>query len=142
MNMKTIDWSDDLSVGVQEIDDDHKKMIEYYNELFTACFCSMGSAVVHETLKKLIEYTKYHFQREEGLMEKEGYPGLAEQRHEHEELIRTVEDIQKKAEADPDDELSYDVLGFVGAWIRNHILESDLTLARYIRAKTGHGNFQ
>lgn len=136
MNMKTIEWNNDLSVGVQEIDDDHKKVIEYYNELFTACFCGMGPAVVHETLKKLIEYTKCHFQREEGLMEKEGYPGLAEQRHEHEELIRKVEAIQKKAESTPDDEFSNDVLGFIDSWIRNHILGLDLDLARYIRAKT------
>ena len=134
--MKTIEWSNDLSVGVQEIDDDHKKMIEYYNELFAACFCCMGPEVVYGTLKKLIEYTKYHFKREEGLMEKEGYTGLAEQRREHEELIRIVEDIREKAESDPDHEFSNDVLGFVGSWIRNHILELDLALARYILAKT------
>ena len=135
MNMKTLEWSDDLSVGVQEIDDDHKKVIIYYNELFAACFASMGPAVVFETLEKLIEYTKVHFQREEGLMEKEGYPGLAEQRHEHEDLIRRVEDVQKKTNSDPDHEFSNDVLGFVGFWIRHHILELDMALARYIRAK-------
>jgi hemerythrin len=135
MNMKTFDWSDDLSVGVEEIDDDHKNMIKYYNDLFAACMVSMGPAVVLETLGKLIEYTKYHFQREEGLMVKEGYPGLAEQRHEHEELIRIVEEVQKKAKSDPDHEFSNDVLGFVSSWIRNHILESDLALARYIRVK-------
>ena len=135
MNMKAFEWNDDLSVGVQEIDEDHKKIIKYYNELFAACMVSMGPAVVLETLEKLIEYTKCHFQREEALMEKEGYPGLAEQRHEHEELIRTVEEVQKKAKSDPDHEFSNDVLGFVSSWIRNHILESDLALARYIRAK-------
>ena len=135
MSMKTFEWSDDLSVGVQEIDDDHKKMIKYYNELFAACMVSMGPAVVLETLEKLIEYTKSHFQREEALMEKEGYPGLAEQRHEHEDLIRTVEDIQKKTKADPNHEFSNEVLVFVGSWIKNHILESDLKIARYIRSK-------
>jgi len=135
MSMKTFEWSEDLSVGVQEIDDDHKKMIKYYNELFAACMVSMGPAVVLETLEKLIEYTKGHFQREEDLMEKEGYPGLAKQRHEHEELIRTVEDVQKKTKADPNHEFSNEVLGFVGSWIKNHILESDLEIARYIRSK-------
>ncbi len=135
MNMKTLEWSNDLSVGVEEIDDDHKNMIKYYNDLFAACMVSMGPAVVLETLGKLIEYTKCHFQREEGLMVKEGYPGLDKQRHEHEELIRIVEEVQKKAKSDPDHEFSNDVLGFVSSWIRNHILESDLALARYIRAK-------
>ena len=135
MNMKTLEWSNDLSVGVQEIDDDHKNMIKYYNDLFSACFASTGPEVVLETLEKLIEYTKCHFQREEGLMVKEGYPGLAEQRHEHEDLVRTVEAVQKKTKSDPNHEFSNDVLGFVGSWIRNHILESDLALARYIRAK-------
>lgn len=134
MSMKTFEWSDDLSVGVQEIDDDHKKMIKYYNELFTACMVSMGPAVVLEIVEKLIEYTKGHFQREEALMEKEGYPGLVEQRHEHEELIRTVENVQKKAQSNQDHKISNDVLGFVESWIRNHILESDLALAKYIHA--------
>ena len=68
-------------------------------------------------------------------MVKEGYPGLAEQRHEHEDFIRRVEDVQKKAKSDPDHEFSNDVLGFVGFWIRHHILELDMALARYIRAK-------
>lgn len=134
MSMKTFEWSDDLSVGVQEIDDDHKKMIKYYNELFAACMVSMGPAVFLETLGKLIEYAKEHFQREEALMEKEGYPDLAKQRHEHEELILTVENVQKKALSNPDHEISNDFLGFVESWIKNHILELDLALAKYIRA--------
>lgn len=46
MNMKTIEWNNGLHVGVQEINDAHKKMIEYYNELYTACFCGMGPAIV------------------------------------------------------------------------------------------------
>jgi hemerythrin-like metal-binding protein len=135
MNIKTIDWNDDLSIGIQEIDDDHKNVIKNYNEFFAACFSSMGPTVVIVTLEKLVEYTKYHFQREEDFMEKESYPGLAEQRHEHTELIRTVENIQQKALSNPDHEISNDVMVLINSWIRNHILVLDLALARYIHAK-------
>ena len=54
--MKTIEWDESFAFGIKEIDNDHRTLIGYFNEFFTACFCSMGPAVIDATLIKLLEY--------------------------------------------------------------------------------------
>jgi hemerythrin len=130
--MKSIEWNESLSLGIEEIDNDHKNLIGYYNNFFAACFASMGSAVVNETLIKLIEYTKYHFDREEGLMEKEGYPGLTEQKNEHETLLRATLELQKKVASGTSDSASNDTLVFLNNWLVTHLMGSDAAFAKFL----------
>lgn len=133
--MKSIKWDESLSVGIKEIDDDHKNLIEYYNNFFAACFSSMGEAVVNETLIKLIEYTKYHFEREEGLMEKEGYSGLTEQKNEHENLLRTTLEFQEKVASGSSDSVSHDILVFLNNWLETHLMGLDADFAKFVHGQ-------
>ena len=130
--MKSIQWDESLSIGIEEIDNDHKNLIEYYNNFFAACLSSVGPAVVNTTLSKLIEYTKYHFQHEEGLMEKEGYPGLTEQKYEHERLLQTTLELQEKVASGSSDCVSNDTLAFLNNWLETHLMGLDADFAKFI----------
>ena len=96
--LKAIEWSGSLSCRNQEIDDDHKNLIRYYNNFFAACFSGVGAEVINETLSqvRVIHYTKYHFQREESLMLQHAYSGLAVQKKEHETFLRAILELREK----------------------------------------------
>jgi len=62
--MEKLKWSDNLSVGVELIDSQHKKWIEYYNSAAEALHSMQGSARIASTLGFLIDYTEEHFATE------------------------------------------------------------------------------
>ena len=63
-----VEWSDELSVGVEEIDEQHKVLVGLVNEMHEAIHQRHGSEVVQEILAKLADYTRIHFAVEESLM--------------------------------------------------------------------------
>ncbi|MCG6535936.1 MAG: bacteriohemerythrin [Syntrophales bacterium LBB04] len=132
--IKSIGWDESLSLGIKEIDDEHKNLIGYYNNFFAACFSSVGQAVINATLLELVDYTKHHFQHEEVLMEKESYPGLAEQKNEHESLLRTTLELQEKLMSGSSDNVSTETLTFMNNWILTHLMEVDAAFAKFVHA--------
>jgi hemerythrin len=88
-----VEWSDDLSLGIEEIDADHMKLVEMLNNLFVACFAGQGPVVLRKILDDLITYTQNHFESEETCMERDDYPDLDEHRSEHEKLMAQMLDI-------------------------------------------------
>ena len=130
--LKSIQWNESLATGIEEIDNDHKKLISFYNDFFAACLSSMGQEVVNTTLNNLIEYTKYHFQHEEELMKKENYPGLAEQKSEHEKLLQTTLELQDKVRQGFSENVSNNVLMFLNNWLETHLMGLDADFAKFV----------
>lgn len=121
MTMMHVEWSEELSVGVAAVDEDHQKLISLINELFSACFAGVGDALVETVLGEVIEYTQYHFAREEALLREHASPELAFHAGEHRHLTEQVLAISRQgAQA-----LSDDVLLFLRDWLTHHILETD-----------------
>jgi hemerythrin len=133
--MEIIEWNERLVSGIKKIDDDHKNLIGYYNEFFTACYCSMGPAVINDIIIKLVEYAKDHYQREEELMEREGYPGLTEMKNEHESLIRTIAELQEKVKLTSLDDVSKDTFVFLKDRLVPHMKELDGAFAKFVHEK-------
>jgi len=75
--MPLFPWSDDLSVKVTLIDDQHKKLIALINSLHDAMRAGEGKQVLEKTLKELADYTVYHFQTEEKYMQAVPLPDLS-----------------------------------------------------------------
>ena len=61
-------WKDEYSVGLDSIDQQHRKLINLINQLTTAVEYSTGEEFEREALAELVDYTKTHFSYEEGLM--------------------------------------------------------------------------
>lgn len=67
-------WTDSLSVGINSIDNQHNKLIDLINTLFSEMNSGTSKHAVSTALAKLIEYTGSHFTFEEDLFAKHGYP--------------------------------------------------------------------
>ena len=82
--MKDIIWSDILSVEVDEIDEDHRKLVNIFNTLNHAVAEKESPEYLAAVLEELINCTVWHFSHEERLMLKHGYKELKEHKAEHE----------------------------------------------------------
>lgn len=136
-----IEWTPDLSVGVTDFDNDHKKLIDILNTLFAASFACVGDQMLGDTLKELREYTRFHFNREIDFLAQKGYPSVEPHRFQHDKLISELEklEIRVRQEAEGENGLSNDVVKFLRGWLIGHIREHDMGYAAYLRdiSKTG-----
>lgn len=117
-------WSDDLSVGIQEIDEQHKVLVGLLNELHAAVVERKASTACRGILDRLAEYTRVHFAVEEALMRILGYPAHDAHRAEHELLTRQVVELQEKLDSGKAS-IGFELLHFLKVWLTKHINESD-----------------
>lgn len=73
--MALLVWQDDLNIGIDVIDQQHRRIIEMLNHLHVAQ-ASMQRAAVGEVIDEVVDYTMSHFAFEEELMEEAGLPVL------------------------------------------------------------------
>ncbi len=129
-----LQWSDNLSVGVKEIDDEHKELIAKVNDLYTACSQGKGRAEVANTVNFLSEYVIFHFRDEERLQKKISYPYYAAHKAQHDAFIKDFTVLKNKIDKDG---ASIDMLmrinRVVVEWLIKHIGNSDKAIGEYIR---------
>lgn len=132
--MSLLAWSNTFSVGVKDIDDQHKKLIELANQLNDAMKAGRGKEVLEKTLSELVAYTEYHFAFEERLMATHGYPNEAAHLNDHKGLVKTVGEFRSRFE-NGDGALTNEVMGLLRDWLSRHIMNSDRALARDLNLK-------
>jgi hemerythrin-like metal-binding protein len=86
----------------------------------------------------MVDYTRFHFAREEKLFTQAGFPGAEEHKHEHEMLIRRALSLQARFENGQSRELSLEAMDSLQRWLSGHILGSDREYIPYLHAKGIH----
>lgn len=129
--MKDIVWSKILCVGVEEIDEDHRKLVNIFNVLNHAVMDGESPAYLAAVLEELINCTVWHFSHEERLMLKHGYPDMAAHKAAHQELIRSARELQQGL-ASADKAVADDQIQFLDRWLTSHILTADLRLGEFL----------
>lgn len=129
-------WTDNLSVGVELIDREHKELINAINDLFDACSKGLGRKKINETLTFLQNYTATHFADEEKVQKDSGYPDYPNHRKLHSEFVAKVMEYSKQLETEgPTISLVATFNSFVSNWLVNHISREDKKIGEYIRSK-------
>lgn len=121
---KFVEWSDDLSVGVEEIDEQHKVLVDMINDMHEAIHQRHGSDAVQEILAKLADYTRIHFAVEESLMRILNYPEYEAHHEQHKELLAHVVELQEKVRTGKTS-IGFELMHFLKVWLTKHIMESD-----------------
>ena len=126
-------WEDSWNVGITEIDDDHKKLVSLLQKLFGALIAAQGAEYVKTIFFELIDYTRYHFEREEEIYKKYNYQELEHHKQLHQDLIQQVLDISKELLSEGETEkVSDDFFEFLKHWLVDHILEEDLKFKDFL----------
>jgi len=135
MLVNPIVWSDEFSVGIESIDEQHKKLIDMIKTLHDAIADGKASEVMDEIFNGLFDYANYHFSYEEELFDKYGYPDAENHKKEHTELKRQV--AQHRARLATGDRFMGEVLllKFMQDWLVNHIMKTDMKFAPFLILK-------
>lgn len=120
-------WSDDMSVGCKTLDDDHKILIQALNDFIDAIDNDEGVFVTDGIFAVLVDYTNYHFKREEKIMEICGYADIVNHKKTHEALKEQLMDSRTRYMLNPNAELEDEVRNFLTNWLQDHILVKDMT---------------
>ncbi len=123
--MPVIQWTPDYSVGIDSLDDDHKVLITLINQLDEAIRSSEPVETVRRVLDSLLEYTDYHFTREEALMASAAYPDVDAHVRTHRTLRAQVADIRDRYVRNPESIHAREVLAFLRNWLASHIMGRD-----------------
>jgi hemerythrin-like metal-binding protein len=127
-------WKDEYSVGIDSIDQQHKKLINLINHLQTAIDYSTGEEFERDALDELVDYTKTHFTYEEGLMRDNDYPDFAAHKEQHEKMFEKVREVLKEYEKDQDTAMS-NAVEYLKDWLINHINGTDKQYSSYLIGK-------
>lgn len=130
-----IAWGPELSVGIDEIDAQHKLLIDLLNKLHVAILQQHGRAESMNVLRDLIDYTRIHFAVEESLMRLLNYPDYDAHKASHEQLLEQVHDLQHRL-IDEGQGITFELLHFLKRWLSVHIMETD---RRYTPCFVQHG---
>ncbi len=134
--MANLEWTSALAVGIPLVDEQHKALIRHLNDLATAIAKRQGETEVMATLTFLVDYTHMHFSTEEKHMVATAYPGLAEQRTEHElfrGLLRTFhEDLEEEGVTKA---LADSISTLLMRWLTKHICFVDREFGAFLQSR-------
>ncbi len=129
-------WDDSYNIGVPQIDEQHKRLFAIIDELTTALRQGKGSQIIASIFGRLADYTHYHFQSEEFIMQRYNYPRYEEHKQIHEGFKRDLALLISRWQ-DGEMMVNVDTYNALRDWILKHVTshtqKADQTLGLYIR---------
>ncbi|MFH2136006.1 MAG: bacteriohemerythrin [Pseudomonadota bacterium] len=125
--MKKLIWTDNLNTGIDVIDNQHKRIVDYINKLYSVHNSNAGKAAVKDVIDELVDYTLTHFAFEEGMLDDYNYGQLSEHRVMHEQFAEQVRELRDSF--DSSENASIELNNLMVTWLFNHILHED---AKYV----------
>lgn len=131
--MDYIIWSEMLSVHVPYIDNQHKKLFNLINELYSALKDYNTEANIFQQLNDLIHYTEMHFKDEEDILDLIKLPQAKLKRHKriHENIIEQMYKLNDQL-VRGEEEVLYNLEYFFNSWVIRHILVNDKEYQPYL----------
>ena len=126
-----IAWSNDFSIGIDEIDDQHKLLFDALNRLWAAILERAGREAMMAIVEDLERYCRDHFTAEEAFMAATGYQDLAGHAAAHGLFVDRLAAEKKVVLAGG--QLSLDLVKFLKDWLASHIRVSDKAYAEALR---------
>lgn len=130
---RPIEWSDELSVGIDAIDRQHRMLVECINRLSEANARGRSSAVIAALLGDLADYAHEHFRFEERLLEQHGWPKAPDHALAHRAFEGQVHEFSRRLGAG-ERSLATPLLMFLVEWLTEHILIDDIAYAGFLGA--------
>ena len=135
--MALMTWSSKHSVGVEELDHQHRALMKVLNELHAASMRGKAREVAGPLIRQIVSIANEHFAAEERLMESTGFPGLASHRVKHRELAGKIAEFVARHEKG-DTTVYTQLLYFMRDWLTSHMQTEDQEYAPWLSAHGVH----
>jgi hemerythrin len=123
-------WREEYSVGVAEIDDQHRDLVDCIAQLRKSIGAKQRWSVVHAVLVRLADYVRIHFAVEESLMRIHRYPGIEQHLEEHRWFRESLDELKAKTLRM---NISEEMTAFLADWLGSHIMRSDKRVFQMLR---------
>jgi hemerythrin len=135
--MTTIEWKEEYSVNVKELDNQHKRLIDLMNGAYDAFYESKSKEQVRKLIDEVLAHTAIHFSTEEKYFDKFNYEFTEEHKNEHYKLTRDAAaisiDFTNNGVA-----VVPKLIEFLDNWLTNHIVIHD---KKYVKCFNNNGLF-
>ena len=132
-NATPVAWDPDYSLGIDAMDEDHRKLVELINELTVGLTSERPARHPELTLEALARQAQNHFANEERLMRKHHYPEMLQHKAEHAKLMGQVQTLHAAVRAGRM-ALSKELVTFLEHWVVSHMMGMDKSLAAFLAA--------
>ena len=131
-------WKDAYLTHIDELDDQHQKLVALINSFYTDLLnCPENAekqACIGKTLEELVAYSNYHFAAEEKLMLEHQYPAYQQHKQEHESFKRKVAALMQ-TQNEAENALPFPVVVFLRDWLTTHVIQTDKEYGPYLKAR-------
>lgn len=124
MSVKKLEWNEKYSVGVVELDDQHKRMFATINELLESIDSGTTNEHIGSIIDSLVKYKIFHFATEEKYFKEFNYEGAEEHIVKHREFNDKLAVLVKKFPT-PSVEFAFELIDFLEDWLLDHLLDTD-----------------
>ena len=128
-----IEWSENLSTGIEWQDFQHRELFSRINSLLDAMDMGLGKIEVLRLIEFLDEYVVVHFDAEEQAMHKYNYPDTLAHLEQHTLFVDHIASIRKDAANGVSSGLVIRVQSRIVDWLLNHVGGIDKSLGKFIK---------
>jgi len=130
-----IEWSDGLSLGIPEIDEEHRRFISRVNELNSAIVRQTEKTEIQRILDLMIVEATEHFEHEERLLARSKYPDHARHAESHARLEAALLE-EKRRFARTEFSVGWMLAGLgIKELLVNHLLNEDMRYREFLEPK-------
>ena len=128
-----IQWHDLMTTGVDEVDRQHKGLIDKLNELGDAIISNKGQIEIDKILDFVQVYTVQHFSFEEKCFEQYECPEAIQNKLDHEKFVQRFLQLRQEYEGKGNDHLLIlEIHSELTGWLVNHIWRVDTKLKNWV----------
>jgi hemerythrin len=128
-----LNWSPSCSVGVAEIDAEHRHLFDLLNHLYDNIMDGSASNLsTGVILDQVYDFAIKHCGHEEEMLAAVHYPGIAQTRLDHEEFRGTIEEYRRKLAEHGG--ISMELANFLIEWVLQHVLKEDKKCGAFLNA--------
>ena len=131
---KFVEWSNELCVGIEEIDSQHKVLVDLLNEVHEAIQRGRTLEATRDIIARLDEYARVHFAVEESLMRILHYPDYERHKEEHDQLVARLAGLHAKLD-EGKGALGFELAQLLKHWLTKHIMEVDQRYVSHFLAR-------
>lgn len=131
----SISWREELAIGDQRIDGQHRELLQRFDTLLAACRRGEGRAELTQLLGFLDDYVVKHFGDEEQLQQSSGFPDFQSHQLQHLGFVKRLQKLKRSIDSQGEVQLDH-VLGtnkMLLDWLVNHISTADRELGRFLQ---------
>jgi hemerythrin-like metal-binding protein len=138
--MPFIVWTNEMSVDVKMLDNDHKRLAILINDLHAGLMAGRDIKALEHIFDELVACARLHFAHEEKLLVETGYSGTAEHKLEHEQKIKLLLTLQARFQIAKESADYLEVLDQLKEWLYTHTKGIDKDFVEHLKTNVFDSN--